>query len=213
MLNMNFSDDFSKLNFIGVVSLFGSEIALSALRYSVLVRQNFLSLYLAMVVSPGMQTDDKKEIIGLSASGGYKYIGLHSGTKMVVGSILGEALVKSSEVDFKNVKSTRSKQQTRSLHLKVLELDRLSEGASGLRMDADGGFTGIRAVVLSVIPLFTIVGIVLTLLTEDYGAAILILLNVVCNLAVTFTVRGTGVEYPNGTASPESPNGDAFIEL
>src|SRR5689334_17362558 len=105
MFSLDFSDSLAKLNFIGVVSLFGGEIALSALRYSVLIQNTYLSLYVTMILSPGLQTvslkmfrrmedkisraigggsDDRKDIIGLSASNKYRYIGLHSGTKMAI---------------------------------------------------------------------------------------------------------------------------------
>ncbi|KAF9432238.1 hypothetical protein BGZ76_011080 [Entomortierella beljakovae] len=144
VLDFEFSDDLLKLNFIGVVSLFGGEIALSALRYTVLISNVPLSLYLSMIVSPGMQTvalkmfrrmedkvskaisggesDDNKDIIGLSASGAYNYLGLHSGTKMNIGSILGDALVTETEVKFTPVECTRTKKQNRDLKLKVLQL-------------------------------------------------------------------------------------------
>ncbi|KAG0309774.1 hypothetical protein BGZ98_008231 [Dissophora globulifera] len=234
MSSFDFLDSLSKLNFIGVVSLFGGEIALSALRYSVLIRSTSQSLYLSMVVSPGLQTvslkmfrrmedrvskamsggieDDKRDIIGLSASGKYEYIGLHSGTKMKVGSILGEALAKAS-VEFKDVESTRSGPQRRGLQLKVMKLGRLSEEVNrGIRMEADGGLSGIRAAILYIIPLITVVGVVVAVLDKDYGACALIILNVICNMAVTFTVRSYGVSYPSGNASPGSPPGDALIQ-
>src|ERR1700744_6402192 len=96
--------DFSQdLNIIGVVSLFGGEIALSALRYTVLVRDTWTAIYFSMIVSAGLQTislkmfkrmhgrlsvaispgirDDPKEIVGLTASGQYKYYGVQSGTE------------------------------------------------------------------------------------------------------------------------------------
>ncbi|KAG0318116.1 hypothetical protein BG000_004338, partial [Podila horticola] len=133
MLHISISDDLMKLNFIGVVSLLGGEITLSALRYSALIQNKFLSVYLTVILSPGLQTislkifrrmedmisraisggveDDKKDIIGLSASGKYKYLGLHSGTKMAVESIMGEALIVASEVHFKEVKCSRPSKQ------------------------------------------------------------------------------------------------------
>ncbi|KAF9381901.1 hypothetical protein CPB97_007507 [Podila verticillata] len=187
-----------------------------------------------MILSPGLQTvslkmfrrmgdmisraisggveDDKKDIIGLSASGKYKYLGLHSGTKMVVGSIMGEALVVASEVHFKEVKSSRPSQQKRDLKLKVIELGELSDVNSGLRMTMEERLSGIQAVILFLLPLVTIAGVVLAFLAEDYGASALIILNVICNMAVTFTVRGNGIRYPRGEAALGSPRGDALVE-
>ncbi|KAF9309003.1 hypothetical protein BG003_010312 [Podila horticola] len=216
-----------KLNFTGVVSLLGDEIALSALRYSALIQNKFLSVYLTMILSPGLQTislkmfrrmedmisravsggveDDKKDIVGLSASGKYKYLGLHSGTKMAVESIMGEALIVASEVHFKEVKCSRPSKQKRNLKLKVIKLGGLSDVNSELRMTVEERLSGIRAVILFLLPLVTIAGIVLVLLAEDYGASALIVLNVICNMAVTFTVRGNGIRYLSGKAALGSP--------
>ncbi len=242
MLDLNFSDSLSKLNFIGVVSLFGGEIALSALRYSVLIPNVYLSLYVTMILSPGLQTvslkmfrrmqgkisraisggdgEDMKTIVGLSASGKYRYIGLHSGTKMVVSSVLGEALIRAYDAGNPiPVICTRKNSPKRGLTLKVIKLGKLevekANGSSdeyGSRIYAIDELFTRRKVVIYTIPLITIAGIVISALIEDYMSFVLILLNVLCNMAVTFTVRSNGIRYPIGKSSDHSPAGDIFVE-
>jgi hypothetical protein len=245
MLDLNFSDNVAKLNFIGVVSLFGGEIALSALRYMVLIDNVFLSLYLTMILSPGLQTvslkmfkrmddkistsisggprDDRKDIVGLSPSGNYSYIGLHSGTKMVVGNILGEALIRKCEAkEVIKVPCSRKNSPKRGMKIKVIELDNLKTIENVGTSDAEYGPnviskdipSKIRGIFVYTIPLFTIAGMVIVLVAQekDYKAFVLILLNVFCNMAVTFTIRSTGIRYPVGRSSTESPRGDIFIE-
>jgi hypothetical protein len=243
MLDLGFSDNLSKLNFIGVVSLFGGEIALSALRYTVLVQDVFLSVYFTMVLSPGLHTvslkmfkrmddkisrsisggprDNKKDIIGLSSSGSYKYIGLHSGTNMTVGNILGEALIKTCKAEeVVKVGCSRKNPPKRNLALKIIELGRLkvveNEGTSdreyGPRVHARSRPFGYRAALLYTIPLITIVGMIIVILAGDYEVFALILLNVICNMSVTFTIRGNGVRHPVGRSTPTSPPGDIFVE-
>lgn len=243
MLDLGFSDSLLKLNFIGVVSLFGGEIALSALRYTVLTQNVLLSLYFTMILSSGLQTvslkmfkrmedkaskaisggprDNKKDIIGLSASKSYKYVGLHSGTKMVVANILGEALIKASRAETPtNVYCSRDNPPRRNLKLKVIELDELhaveNEGTPdkeyGFRMCVTNQPFGYRTMLLYTIPLITIAGIVVVLLAQDYKAFALVLLNVVCNMSVMFTIRSNGIRYPTGHSAYDSPRGDIFVE-
>jgi hypothetical protein len=244
MLDLKFSESVSKLNFIGVVSLFGGEIAISSLRYTVLIRNKFLSAYFTMVVSPGLQTvslkmfkqmddrvskaisggsrEDRKEIIGLSAGGGYRYVGIHSGTKMTVGSILGESLIGAIETTGPpiDIICSRKIPQKRNLKLKVIELDMTTpiqdKGTGGKSygpsMWVSSRPFGIRSIFLYVIPLITVAGIIIVLLAEDYEMFVLIVLNVICNMLITITTRSNGIKYPIGKAAEGCPPGDIFIE-
>jgi hypothetical protein len=235
MFDLDFSDDLTKLNFIGVVSLFGGEIALSALRYTVLIRSVFLSLYFTMVLSPGLQTvslkmfkqmedrvsraisggprDDKKDIIGLSSSNSYKYVGVHSATNMPITSILGEALIRTCEDEHPTeVVCSRPESPERNLSLKVVEIAQLEKVETGNLMHVKSQRFGYRSVLLYTIPLITIAGVIIVLLAEDYMAFALILLNILCNMSVTFTVRSNGVKYPDGHSAGDSPPGDIFVE-
>lgn len=234
MLDLNLSDDFAKLNFIGVVSLFGGEIALSALRYSVLVHNVVLSLYFTMILSPGLQTvslkmfkrmedkvsraigggsDDRKDIIGMSASSKYKYVGLHSGTKMNVSSILGEALIGASKpMETIEVACSRGVSGKRNIRLKVIELDNSGMSTCAEKYGSRISVKGRPPIRLCIIPAATITGLVIAALAEDYQVFALILLNVICNMLVTFTIRSNGVKYPVGNAAKDSPKGDIFVE-
>src|ERR1700761_180434 len=246
MLNLDFSDSLTKLNFIGVVSLFGGEIAISALRYTALIRNVLLSAYFTMVLSPGLQTvslkmfkqmddrvsraisggprDDRKDIMGLSASGKYKYVGIHSGTKMSVASILGEALIGASKStnpgDTIDVHCSRNVKQRRDLKLKVIEISMENpmedEGVNGKSfgpiMRVDNKLFGYRSVLMCMIPLITIAGIVITLLAEDYLVFSLISVNVISNVLVAVTTRSNGIRYPIGKPSEGCPKGDILVE-
>jgi hypothetical protein len=245
MLDLNISDSFTKLNFIGVVSLFGGEVVLSALRYMVLIDDIFLSFYLTMILSPGLQTvslkmfkrmddeisrsisggprDNKKDIVGLSPSGNYKYIGLHSGTKMVVGNILGEALIRTCKSEkVMEVPCSRENSPKRNMRLKVIELGDLKvvkdtdilDNKYGRRVRSTNKPSGHKGILVRIMPLFTIAGMVIILLAQeiDYVAFFLILLNVFCNMAVVFTIRSNGIRYPVGRSAVSCPPGDIFIE-
>lgn len=224
--------DFSQdLNIIGVVSLFGGEIALSALRYTVLVRDTWTSIYFSMIVSAGLQTislkmfkrmndrvsiaispgirDDSKEIVGLTASGQYKYYGVHSGTNMSIGSVLGEAMIRelSSKDDVRKVPCTRHKSPKRKCGLKVISLGAL-EKKHNQRIRADPAPFGI----VYLMPLFTLTGVVMTILIGDYFALMIIVCNVICNMLVVYSVRCTGVKYPEGNASSGAPPGHILVK-
>jgi hypothetical protein len=235
MFNLNFSGDLSKLNFIGVVSLFGGDIALCALRYTSLFPGMYLSLYFTMVLSPGLQaisvkmfrqmddmvsraisgnSKDDKEIAGLYPNGKYKSFGIHTGTKMVVGSILGEILLRTSTPNKSiSVISTRCVMANRRLKLKVIELDAYipDEKRSSLAYVTDKPF-GRRNILLHITPVIVIICIVITILAGDYQVFALISMNVICNMLVTFTVRGNGVRYPSGKPYQGAPKGDIFVE-
>ncbi|KAF9417722.1 hypothetical protein BGZ76_004491, partial [Entomortierella beljakovae] len=189
-----------------------------------------------MIVSPGMQTvssrmfrqmDDKvskiisggveedlKDTIGLSASGSYQCIGLHTGAKTVVGNILGELLVKDENMGIQNetiVKSSRQSDPRRNLRLKVMEIGpRENIVKVDSILSTRSGISGFGAIILCIIPLLTIAGIVLTILAKDYGASTLIILNVMCSIAVTRIVRGNGVLLPSYDGA-SSPLGDVYI--
>ncbi|KFH61795.1 hypothetical protein MVEG_12378 [Podila verticillata NRRL 6337] len=223
--------DFSQdLNIIGVVSLFGGEIALSALRYTVLVRDTWTAIYFSMIVSAGLQTislkmfkrmhgrlsvaispgirDDPKEIVGLTASGQYKYYGVQSGTEMLVSSILGEAMLRqSSSRNIKEVACTRHESPNRNCALKVISLGPL-ESIHGERIRADPAPFG----VVYLMPLVTILGIIMTILIGDYFALVIVVCNVLCNMLVMYSVRCTGIKYPKGKASSGSPPGNIFVQ-
>jgi hypothetical protein len=232
MFNLNFSNDLSKLNFIGVVSLFGGDIALCALRYTSLFPGTYLSLYFTMVLSPGLQavsvkmfrqmddmisraisgnSKDDKEIAGLYPSGKYKYFGIHSGTQMVVGSILGEILLRTSIPEKSiSVTSTRWKNPHRNLKLKVIKLDNFLDGKSSYVTNKPFGR---RNILLHITPIIGIICILITVLAEDYQVFSLILMNVFCNMLITFTVRGNGVRYPEKNSYLDYPKGDIFVQL
>lgn len=223
--------DFSQnLNIIGVVSLFGGEIALSALRYTILVRDTWTAIYFSMIVSAGLQNisikmfkrmndkvsvaispgirDDPKEMVGLTASGQYKYYGVHSGTDMSTSSILGEAMIRQlSNKNPRKVACTRLESPKRSCVLKVISLDVLKE-VQGKAIRADPAPFGI----VYLVPLVTLAGTVMTILIGDYFALVIVVCNVVCNMLVTYAVRCTGVKYPRGNASPGAPPGHIFIQ-
>lgn len=226
--------DFSQdLNIIGVVSLFGGEIALSALRYTILVRDTWTSLYFSMIVSAGLQTislkmfkrmddrvsiaispgirDDPKEMVGLSASGQYQYYGVHSGTNMSTGSILGEAMIRelSDEEGVRKVLCTRQKSPKRKCGLKVISLDALKgDNDNNQPIRADPAPFGI----VYLMPLITLAGVVMTILIGDYFALVIIVCNVICNMLVVYSVRCTGIKYPEGNASPGAPPGHILVK-
>jgi hypothetical protein len=223
--------DFSQdLNIIGVVSLFGGEIALSALRYTVLVRDTWTAIYFSMIVSAGLQTislkmfkrmhdrisaaispgirDDSKEIVGLTASGQYKYYGVESGTEMLVSSVLGEAVLRrSSNEDIRKVVCKRHESPNRNCALKVISLDPLAN-IQDERIRADPAPFGI----VYLMPLTTLFGIVMTILIGDYFALVIVVCNVLCNMLVVYSVRCTGIKYPKGKASSGSPVGNIFVQ-
>jgi hypothetical protein len=223
--------DFSQdLNIIGVVSLFGGEIALSALRYTVLVRDAWTAIYFSMIVSAGLQTislkmfkrmqdrvsvaispgirDDPKEMVGLTASGQYKYYGVHSGTNMSISSVLGEAMIRQlSGGNVRGVACTRQKSPKRKCALKVISLGKLEE-VCNKRIRADPAPFGI----VYLLPLTTLAGIIMTILIGDYFALVIIVCNVVCNMLVTYSVRCTGVKYPEGNASKGAPPGHILVK-
>lgn len=224
--------DFSQdLNIIGVVSLFGGEIALSALRYTILVRDTWTSLYFSMIVSSGLQTislkmfkrmhdrvsiaispgirDDPKEMVGLSASGQYNYYGVHSGTNMSTGSILGEAMIRElpGEKGVRQVPCTRHKSPKRKCGLKVISLGALEEKRNQ-RIRADPAPFGI----VYLMPLITLAGVVMTILIGDYFALVIIVCNVICNMLVVYSVRCTGIKYPEGNASSGAPPGHILVK-
>jgi len=233
-----FSDNFSKLNIIGVVSLLGGEIALSALRYTALLKNVPLSLYFAMVLSPGLQVvslkmfkqmgdglskaisgggarADGKEIMGLSLNANYKYIGLHSGTNMTVVSILGDTLIRKCKSEsVVEIPSTRKTPQNRNLNLKVIGLSKMS-GEKGLKYNfhvhVDHDSRCYRNVLLYIMPLLTIMGMALLSL-QDRMVFYLVLSNVVSNMSIAFVARGNGFGSVNVRVADNSPKGDIFIE-
>jgi hypothetical protein len=218
------------LNIIGVVSLFGGEIALSALRYTVLVRDTWTSIYFSMIVPAGLQTialkmfkrmhdrisvaispgirDDLKIVVGLAASGRYKYCGIHSGTKMSVESVLGESVLRRSHSKEINVDCTRQGENPkRDIKLKVIRLNTL-EKVGGKRIRADAAPFGI----VYLMPLVTLTGIVMTILIGDYFALTIVVVNVLCNMLIVYSTRATGIKYPEGNASSGVPFGHIFVE-
>ena len=215
------SDSFSKLNLIGVVSLFGGEVALSALGYIALLKNVPLSLYFAMVLSPGLQTvslkmfkqmedelsraisgggarSDGKEIMGLALNANYKYIGLHSGTNMTVASILGDTLIRKckSEVGVLEIPSTRKNPQNRNLNLKVIKLGKMS-GEKGSKYNfhvhVDHDPRSYQNVLLYTMPLLTIMGMIFLLVSQNW-VFYLALSNIISNMSIAFVARGNGLE-------------------
>jgi hypothetical protein len=230
MAIINTGDFSADLNIIGVVSLFGGEVALSALRYTILVRDTWTAIYFSMIVSAGLQAvslkmfkrmddrvsaaispgirDDSKEMVGLAASGRYKYFGIHSGTKMpFVASMLGESVLRHSHNKEISVICTRDTSPDRNIRLKVIQLGSLNDVA-GKCINTDAARFGI----IYFMPLITIAGIVMTILIGDYYALVIVVLNVVCNMLVIFSVRADGIKYPSGGASSGSPHGHAFMD-
>lgn len=223
----SFSQDF---NIIGVVSLFGGEIALSALRYTILVRDKWKSVYFSIVVSAGLQTvaikmfkrmddrvsvaispgirDDSKDMVGLGASMQYNYFGIHSGTDMCVENILGESVIRGPLRGTKTfVKCTRQGENPkRNTKLKVIQLGQL-QNVDGQLIHADDASFGI----VYLMPLITLVGIVMTVLIGDYHALVIVVVNVLCNMLVVLSVRASGIKYPEGKASSGSPIGHIYV--
>jgi hypothetical protein len=239
MLNLGIPDSFSKLNLIGVISLFGGEIALSALRYNALLKNVSLSLYFATVLSPGLQVvslkmfkqmgdglskaisgggarADGKEIMGLSLNANYKYIGLHSGTNMTVASILGDTLIrKCKDKSVVEIPSTRRSPQNRNLNLKVIKLSNMS-GEKGSKYNfhvhVDHDPHCYRNVLLYTMPLLTIMGMALLLSLQNRMVFYLVLSNIISNMSVAFVARGSGFGSMNVKVADNSPIGDIFIE-
>lgn len=238
MPNANIPDSFSGLNLIGVVSLFGGEIALSALKYVALLRDVPLSLYFTMVLSPGLHTislkvfkqmednlssaisgggarDDGREIVGLSLNTNFKCIGLHSGSIVPMTSILGDTLMRKRGESIATVACTRKTPQNRNLNLKVIRLGETSK-ANGTtynsRVCVDHESYCYRNILLYTIPSFTVMGVVLLLSLQDYIVFYLALLNIVSNMSIAFVARGGDFGNVNVRVSDKSPRGDILID-
>lgn len=238
MPDTNIFGDLSGLNLIGVVSLFGGEIALSALRYVALLRNVPLSLYFTMVLSPGLHTislkvfkqmednlssaisgdgarDDGREIVGLSLNTNCKCIGLHSGSIVPMTSILGDTLMRRRGNSITTVACTRKTPQNRNLNLKVIKLANMSKenGTTyNSRVCVDHGSYCYRNILLYTIPLFTVMGVVLLLLLQDYIAFYLALFNIVSNMSIAFVARGGDFGNANVRVSDKPTPGDVLID-
>jgi hypothetical protein len=220
-----------KLNLIGIVSLFGGEVALSAFHYSLL---NENGIYSYAFVSPGLQTvsskvfkridntfaqsvspgqrDDPKAIVGLTSVNNYKYVGLHSGTSMTVRNVLGEAVLRSSKTNKELELETPSRKNgvQRDIRLTIIKLGELDKLSEGIKLSINSSIY--MKLVSLIIPLINIGSIVGLFVIEEYVIASVIVINIIANMILIRTTKANGCDYPKGQSSSASPIGDILVE-
>lgn len=217
-----------RLNILGVVSLLGGDIAVSALHYLLLSRNNILVYaylssglqtvssklfkrmpdHLSKAISPGHR-DDPKSIFGLSTVNNFKYIGLHSGTSMNIRSALGESILRTCQTPTTEIQQP-NRGVGRGIKFTLIELGDVQSHESPVPIVHVPSIP-VR-ILHSIIPVISILSIVGLILLRDYVVMAVVILNIIANICIVVSTRGNGCFYPIGHASKGSPRGDILVE-
>jgi len=227
-INNSLSD--FKLDLLGVINLFGGDIAVSAIHYCVLERRRiFWSAYLspgsftvatkllkrtdntlANSLSPGHR-EEYREIVGLLETGKYFYVGLLSGTRTRVANAISEAALNTVEkkTDKIILPVTEKNETARVIKVDVLDVELNPEERDGKPVVSYEMLPRWYDIIFPIITL-GVFGLVVWL--GDIIGALIVIIGALSNLLLTYAACASGCRYMEGSPSSASPDGNAVVK-